>query len=195
MTRLALLRHAPTDWNAARRLQGRADIAISEASREMLLRRTLPPQVAGFRSLASPLRRCVVTAWLLDLDPQLDPRLAEMDWGEFEGRTLPELRDRLGPDLADNEARGLDFRPPGGESPRDVQARVMPLLGEIAAAGMPTLAVTHRGIIRAIYACATGWDMTGDSSDKLDFYAMHIFTLAPDGAPRIETLNLSLVDK
>ena len=56
----------------------------------------------------------------------------------------------------------------------------------------PTLAVTHRGVIRAIYALASGWDMTGDAPHELDLYAMQLFTLRDDGEPRIERLNLPL---
>src|SRR3546814_10532072 len=58
--------------------------------------------------------------------------LVETDWGAWEGRTLAELRADLGAGMAANEARGLDFRPPGGESPRDVQDRMRPLLAELA---------------------------------------------------------------
>ena len=47
--------------------------------------------------------------------------------------------------MADNEARGLDFRPPGGESPRDVQMRLAPLLAEIEAR---TVLVTHKGVLQ-----------------------------------------------
>ena len=51
---------------------------------------------------------------------------------------LADLRAELGPAMAENEARGLDFRPPGGESPREVQARLKPFLADLAA---PTVAV------------------------------------------------------
>ena len=92
-----------------------------------------------------------------------------------------------------NERSGLDFKPPGGESPRDVQIRVAPLLARLAGEGRPTLAVTHRGVIRAIYAAAAGWDMTGDPPHRLDLYdTLQIFTLAPDGSPSIERLNVPL---
>jgi probable phosphoglycerate mutase len=121
-----------------------------------------------------------------------EQRLVEMDWGEYQGYTLRELRAARGIDLAANEARGLDFRPPDGESPRDVQARVAPLLAEIAAAGKPTLAVTHRGVIRAIYARAVGWDMTGEAPQEFDLYALHLFTLERDGTPRLDQLKLPL---
>jgi probable phosphoglycerate mutase len=192
VTTLALLRHAPTEWNAARRLQGRADIPISPASRSELQRRRLPPLVAGFHVLSSPLTRCLETASLLRLIPEVEPRLTEMDWGAYEGHTLAELQRTFGFDLLANEARGLDFRPPDGESPRDVQNRIDPLLAELAAAGRPTLAVTHRGVIRAVYARAVGWDMKSDPPHELDLYALHVFRLAPGGAPSLEQMNLPL---
>jgi probable phosphoglycerate mutase len=192
VTTLALLRHAPTEWNAARRLQGRADMPISETSRSELQRRRLPQLVAGFRALSSPLTRCLETASLLRLIPEVDSRLVEMDWGAYEGHTLAELQQTFGFDLLANEARGLDFRPPDGESPRDVQTRVDPLLAELAAAGRPTLAVTHRGVIRAVYARAVGWDMKNDPPHELDLYALHIFRLARDGAPTLDQMNLPL---
>ena len=95
------------------------------------------------------------TARLLGLDPKPEPRLIEMAWGEWEGQ---EPRRRCAPSsataMAENEARGLDFRPPGGESPRDVQARLRPLLAELE---RPTIFVTHKGVLRALYALATGW--------------------------------------
>jgi probable phosphoglycerate mutase len=192
VTALALIRHAPTAWNRGGRLQGRSDVPLLDESRTDLARRKIPDAYAAFRTVSSPLRRCLDTAALLRLVVSRDDRLVEMDWGEFQGYTLKELRTARGIDLAANEARGLDFRPPGGESPRDVQARVAPLLAEIAASEKPTLAVTHRGVIRAIYARAVGWDMTGEPPQDLDLYALHLFTLARDGTPRLEQLNLPL---
>jgi probable phosphoglycerate mutase len=192
MTLLALIRHAPTAWNRAGRMQGRHDVPLLAESRSDLGRRRIPSAFTGFYALSSPLRRCLDTAAMLRLAVSPEPRLIEMDWGQFQGRTLAELRRLHGDELAVNEARGLDFRPPGGESPRDVQARVAPLLHEIAVAERPTIAVTHRGVIRAIYAQATGWDMTGDSPIGLAPYALHLFALDKGGVPRVEKLNLPL---
>ena len=192
MTTLVLLRHAPTDWNAAKRLQGRADMAISETSGAELRRRRLPAAAAGLPALSSPLRRCLETAALLGVRPAIEARLIEMDWGAYEGHTLADLQQTFGFDFAANEARGLDFRPPDGESPRDVQVRIDPLLAEIAAAGRATLAVTHRGVIRAVYARAVGWDMKSTPPHELDLYAVNIFELGPDGAPAIGELNVPL---
>lgn len=92
--------------------------------------------------------------------------------------------------MRENEARGVDFTPPGGESPRLVISRVKSWLCEVAREGVPTLAVTHRGVIRAILAAACGWDMRGKPPAKLDWKAVHLFSLAADGRPSIEQLNL-----
>jgi broad specificity phosphatase PhoE len=173
-------------------MQGCEDVPILDESRADLMRRSVPEPYASFRAVASPLHRCLETAALLRLVVTPEPRLIEMHWGDYQGRTLAELRAQYGFDLAENEARGVDFKPPGGESPREVQARVAPLLAEIAAAGRPTIAVTHRGVIRAIYARAIGWTMTGEAPQELELYALHVFRLAPDGAPSLERLNVPL---
>ncbi|MFM7347498.1 MAG: histidine phosphatase family protein [Tagaea sp.] len=192
MTHVAFMRHGPTAWNGAKRLQGRADIELTPRTREFLKAWRIPHEFDGWRVLCSPLKRCRETAELLGLPAEIDPRLVEMSWGDFEGRTMEELRAERGAELAENEARGLDFQPPNGESPRMVQTRLRPLLADIAKDGRATLCVTHRGVFRAVYALARGWDMTSDPPDKLDLYAMHVFRLATDGAPRIVDLNLAL---
>jgi len=144
------------------------------------------------RVVTSPLARCVETAALLGFaDAAREPRLVEMDWGEWEGRSLQELRAQLGEAMRENEARGLDFMPPGGETPRMVGARVQSWLREIARDGVPTLAVTHRGVIRAILAQASGWDMRAKPPFKLDWGAAHLFALDGGGKPSVLALNVT----
>ena len=191
MVSLALLRHAETAWSAEGRIQGCRDVPLSEAGRTALAAFALPAACRGMRVVTSPLVRCVETACLLGAREALcDPRLVEMHWGEWEGRVLAELRTEFGSAMLENEARGWDFRPTGGESPREVWGRIRPWLAEIAAAGEPTLAITHRGVIRAVLATATGWDMRGAPPAKLDWRAVHLFNLAPDGTPSLQALNV-----
>lgn len=193
--RFAVVRHAPTDWNAAGRVQGHTDIPLSDTGRENAAKWKLPAEVTQFRAIASPLARTMETArLLLGRAPAPDARLVEMDWAGWEGRGLPDLRAELGDLMAAWEAKGLDFKAPGGESPREVQARLTPLLLEIARSETPTLAVTHKGVIRALYALATGWDMTGRPPEKLSDESLHLFSLASDGAPSVERLNIPLTD-
>ncbi|MGQ0676045.1 MAG: histidine phosphatase family protein [Rhodospirillales bacterium] len=193
MTALLLLRHGPTHWNAAKRVQGRGDLPLSEAGRREVMGWRVPAEFAGFAWITSPLSRAVETARLLGAgDAARDDRLVEMDWGEWEGRHLDDLRRELGDLMRAWEARGLDFCAPGGETPRQVQRRLLPFLAERAAARENAVAVAHKGIIRAVYALATGWDMTGPPRHKLREPSAHLFDLARDGAPSLARLNIAL---
>lgn len=183
MTALALLRHADTAWSVAGRIQGRADVPILPDASP-----SLPERCRGMRVVTSPLRRCVETAALLGLAHEIEPRLVEMDWGEWEGETLAHLRE--GRPMKENETRGFDFRPQGGESPREVLARVKPWLRQVAHDGRATLAVTHRGVIRVVLAEASGWDMCGPPPAQLDWHAVHFFRLDGEGRPSIDCLNV-----
>jgi probable phosphoglycerate mutase len=189
LTLFAVIRHMPTAWNKTGRMQGRSDPPLDpDAAPDW----RLPRELAEFAFLTSPLARAKATAERLGVAAKIEPRLTEMDWGAWEGRTLADLRGEFGPAMADLEMRGLDFRPPRGESPRDVQARVTPLLAEIAARGTPAAAVTHKGVIRAIFALAANWDMLGKAPHRLSWSAAHLFRLDPAGNPTIDRLNLPL---
>jgi broad specificity phosphatase PhoE len=193
VTPLALIRHGATDWSEAGLMQGRADRPLSPRGRAEIAAWRLPAELAGFDWVTSPLGRAAETALLLLGRPAaVEPALVEADWGAWEGCSLAALRADPAAAMADAEKRGLDFRPPGGESPRDVQARLAPWLGRVARAGRPTTAVTHKGVIRAVLGLATGWDFLGKPPHRLDWRAAHLFMLAADGAPRIERLNLAL---
>ena len=160
MTRVLLIRHGPTAWNESGRIQGQLDVALSAGGRAEVRRWGLPAAYAQARVLSSPLARARETALILTgRAPEIDPRLSEMAWGRFEGRRLADLRAKAPDEMAANEARGLDFRPPGGESPREVCARLQALLGELAADPRPVVAVCHKGVLRAALVLATGWDM------------------------------------
>jgi len=193
MTLLAVVRHGPTAWNTAGRVQGRTDVPLSSGGRRKVCRWVLPAEVDGFSWVSSPLVRTAETARILrGADVAFDARLVEMDWAVWEGATLTALRAELGDLLRAWEARGLDFRAPGGESPRDVQARIAPFLAEVAGRAENSVAVTHKGVIRALYALATGWDMTGKPPQKLHDGTIHLFRLAADGTPAPERLNIPL---
>jgi broad specificity phosphatase PhoE len=189
VTQLALIRHLPTAWNEAGLLQGRADPGLAD---DAMAGWRAPRDFDGFHWLSSPLTRCQETARRLGIGAAAEPRLTEMDWGEWEGYALAELRARLGDAMAANESKGLDFRPPGGESPRDVQDRLKPLLADIAASHRNTAAVTHKGVIRAVLALATGWEMLGKPPHRLSWPAAHLFSLDAGGHPAVERLNIAM---
>jgi probable phosphoglycerate mutase len=189
MTVLLVLRHAATDWNEAGLIQGRADRPLSEAGRLCVSRWRLPPEAKEFRCVSSPLLRAMETARLLGLSPEPEPGLIEMDWGEWEGCSLAGLRRDLGAAMAENEAAGLHFRPPGGESPLDVQTRLAPFLRSLTG---PTLAVTHKGVLRALYALASGWTMRDKPETRLKERCTHRFEIEPSGGISVRELNIPL---
>jgi len=192
---LVAIRHAPTDWNKVRRLQGRTDIPLGAEGIAAARRWHPDPAWTGFRVLASPLRRAQETARLVfpDREIALDPRLMEMDFGSWEGKSLGDLRAEPGADAAARERLGLDFSAPGGESPRQVQARLQPLLQEIAAAGRPSVVVTHKAVLRALLSLATGWVMLGKPPVKLLPDCAHLFRLDADGTAAVERMNVPLL--
>lgn len=188
MTVVALLRHAETAWNAEGRIQGQTDVPLSDAGRAAVRATKLPAACRGMRVVTSPLLRCVETAALLGFpNAPREPRLMEMDWGAWQGGLLKDLRESLGQSFRENEDRGLDFRPPGGESPRDVMRRASAWLKEQRE---PTLAITHRGVIRVVLAAATGWDMLGRPPAKLDRAAVQLFEVDGRANIRVKQLNV-----
>lgn len=190
--RIAFLRHGPTAWNEDGRLQGMTDVPLSTEGRALLESWRVPMQ--GWRWFCSPLMRARQTATLIGAPPSLavEPALREMAYGEWEGRTLADLR-QLAPDaMHDAETRGLDMTPPGGESPRQVMERLRPWIAAVAARGEDAVAVTHKGVIRVVLAMATGWDMRSRQPVKLDWHRLHVFAASDDGGLRVDALNTRL---
>ncbi len=194
MTLLFTIRHGVTDWNKEGRIQGQSDIGLSDQARVEIPGWNLPDMALGARWLTSPLIRARDTAALLGHpDAQIDDRLREMHWGDWEGQRLADLRRELGEEMTRNEDQGLDLRPPGGESPREVQARLLPLLAELGQGDQQTTVVSHKGVIRALYALASGWNMLGKPPVKLRDGCCHAFRLSSDGTAASEELNIPLL--
>lgn len=93
--KLYLIRHGETEWNRAHRFQGRIDIPLNEAGRDLArITRERMPQVDYDRVYVSPLGRAIETAHLL-LDGRfpsdqfrIDPRVIEICFGDWEGTDI-----------------------------------------------------------------------------------------------------------
>lgn len=173
MIPLAILRHAPTEWNEQGRMQGRADPPLSAAGRARLARWRCPSDWVEWNWRVSPLLRTRQTAEALH-PARPDPALVEQDWGDWEGLTLAQI------EALPQPGTGLDLLPPGGESPRMVQARLAPWL---MALDRPTVAVSHKGVIRALIGLATGWDFMGKPPIRLALGTAELFEVN-SGMPR-----------
>ena len=194
-TKILFIRHGLTSWNAAGRIQGHTDVPLSDEGRTQVGKQRIPQDYIDARWVSSPLGRAVQTAGLMGCsNPEIEPSLIEMNWGDWEGLTLVQLRDQLGDEMRDNENLGLDFRPTGGESPRLVQQRLNQWLLKVAAAPYYYVAVTHKGVIRATLALATDWDMTRPPPMQLDWTCGHVFSLSGDGKISLCQANVPLVE-
>jgi len=159
MIRLGLMRHGHTAWNRAGQIQGRTDEPLDLEAREQLSHLRLPEAWREADVVASPLSRATETAQLVTgRVPHTDPALIEMDWGAWEGAKGVELRSDPSSGFKDIENWGWDYRPPQGETPAELRARLVPW---VAGLQRDTVAVCHIGIMRVILACATGWNFDG----------------------------------
>ncbi|MEA2800385.1 MAG: hypothetical protein QOE49_480 [Rhodospirillaceae bacterium] len=190
----AILRHAPTAWNEQRRLQGLTDTTLSPAGEAEARRWRLPPPADGWPRISSPLQRARRTAELLQPSAAVtvDSGLREMSFGVWEGHTIAELRLKVGEAFIAAEHKGLDFQPPGGESPRATMMRIGRWAAGVARSGQPVAAVSHKAVLRALLALATGWDMIGRPPHKLDWRCVHFFTAHTDGSVAVDRLDVPL---
>lgn len=187
------LRHSTTQWNIDKRLQGRTDIPLAPQGIKHLQQHNIPASFTDMRWFCSPLQRARQTAELLNLNAASEMALIEMNWGQWEGHTLAELNQQTPEILAREEARGMDLTPPEGETPRQVLQRVSDWaeLLSLQDSEQRFGCICHKGIIRAVYAAASGWNMLGKPPHKLDFNALQSFRFNENGWQILE-LNISL---
>jgi broad specificity phosphatase PhoE len=158
MTRVILVRHGQTEWNRVERFRGQADVPLNQTGLAQAeatgLRVASEWQPAGVYS--SPLSRAVKTAEAIarhfTLPVLLHPGLADIDYGEWQGLTPEEARQRW-PEAIDawyNAPQAA--RIPGGESLDDLRARAMAAVNELVARhdGQTIVLVGHTVINRVI---------------------------------------------
>jgi probable phosphoglycerate mutase len=162
---LYFIRHGETDFNVAQRLQGRSETRLNARGRAQaseiagVLRDLFERdrhQPSDYAYVSSALLRARETMQLmraeLGLDPSayaIDDRLAEISYGEWEGFTLKEIKARDPDVLQRRERDKWDFRPPGGESYREVAKRVAAWYVTVT---RDTVMAAHGGVARALMA-------------------------------------------
>lgn len=188
MTRMLVIRHGQSEWNAAGRWQGRADPPLTDEGRRQA--KVAAGALGAFDAVvASPLLRAAETATIvaehLGIGPVLtDTDLMERDAGEWQGLTRPQIQDGW-PGFLDD---GL--RPPSYEPGDAMLARVLAALGRISErmGDGEVLVVSHGGVVYALEeACGEPWrrlpnlgarwfELSGD-----DLTAGPRIDLVPDG--------------
>ncbi|MHC9293351.1 acid phosphatase [Mycobacterium sp. LTG2003] len=119
--RLMLLRHGETEWSASGRHTGRTDLDLTDTGRyqaKLAAEALAELQLHDPLVISSPRHRALVTAELAGLTvDEVDPLLAEWDYGDYEGLTTPQIRE--------TEPDWLVWTHgcPGGESVAEVSER------------------------------------------------------------------------
>jgi probable phosphoglycerate mutase len=146
---IVLVRHGETEWSVSGQHTSRTDLPLTEPGRARAA--ALAPALSGREwalVLCSPLRRARETCELAGLGEQavIDEDLREWDYGEYEGLTTPEIRER-NPDW-------VLWRDgcPGGEKPFQVGERADQALARLRSADGDAIAFAHGHILRVVGA-------------------------------------------
>ncbi len=194
-TRVVLCRHGETDPSALGRFCGELDAGLSP--RGAAEADALAAALVGELPVAlftSPARRARETAERigsrLGLEPIVEPRLREIDFGELDGLPFEEVEARW-PELYGEWLRAptrVQF--PGGECYRDLRRRAVDALADVTALhpGRTAVIVTHAGVIRALIA--TWLSLPDEAVFRIDQrYASVNVVDWPDGTPVLRLLN------
>jgi probable phosphoglycerate mutase len=146
---IVLARHGETEWSRDLRHTGRTDIPLTDVGREQAA--ALRARLEGHdfaRVLVSPLGRAVETCRIAGLGDRAEPRpeLVEVDYGEAEGLTTEQLRER------EPGWTVWTHGTSGGESLADVGRRLAPLVEGLAGDDGDVAIFAHGHVLRILAA-------------------------------------------
>jgi broad specificity phosphatase PhoE len=195
-----LIRHGQTEFNRLGRFQGQCDSPLTDlgrdqASRVGALLAGLIGDPVGWRLSCSPLGRAADTARIIQAQaalaaPVLDPRLAEIGMGSWDGLTEEEIA-MVSPQVCVPSRYDLFFASPDGEDYADIAGRLRSWLDEALADGRPHVAVSHGVAGRVLRGVYLGLDRDGQS--KLPVPQDAVFRLAGGAIERIDAAPAALV--
>jgi probable phosphoglycerate mutase len=187
-TRLILLRHGETPWNADTRIQGHTDIPLNDTGLWQAQRlgtaladQPLDAIYSSDLQRAWATARAVAAAHGLQVIPE--PGLRERGFGALEGLTWADIETEHPEHATHWRTRVPDWAPPGGgESLLTLQARVLGVLNRVAAAhlGQHIALVAHGGVLDVLYRTAVGIDLQAPRSWLLKNAAINRVLWTPD---------------
>ena len=188
---ISFVRHGETPHNREGRLQGRVDLELSERGCEQAAR--VASRFAGHpitNVYSSPLRRARQTAAAIadvcGCEVEVDDRLIELDYGEWDGRPLSEMREMRSTGWLTDP----DFAPPGGESLVAVTARVESFCRDRLGAGDGrAVAVSHVSPIKAAVTWALGVGELATLRMQLGLASITTVGARADGSAYLVTFN------
>jgi broad specificity phosphatase PhoE len=167
MTRLCFVRHGQTDWNLEGRWQGHADVHLNSTGLTQAAQARDALAGQHFDAIySSDLQRASVTASVIAqkqfLPVVMDPRLRELNMGEWEGKLVSDIPNLYPDAWSERLENPLGARPPGGESVLDLSQRIIPAVTAICAKHQPDdrLMIVSHGLSLAVLICyVNGWPL------------------------------------
>jgi probable phosphoglycerate mutase len=187
-TRLCVVRHGETAWNAEHRVQGQLDVPLNaiglaqaQAASRVLSQEKFDAiyssDLSRARQTAQP------TATLLSMEVAVDPALRERHYGIFERLTYAEVKTRYPEDYARFEARDPEYAFRTGESLKDFSARSIAVIAKIAKEheGKSILVFTHGGVLDKLYRFVTGLPLSAEREFGIPNAGLNRIELTPTG--------------
>jgi alpha-ribazole phosphatase len=182
MTQIILARHGETEWNVSEVFRGRIDIELNETGRrqaELLAEYLSDLKIDAVYS--SPLRRALKTAEIIAsyhrLEAEIAPGLIDFDYGQWQGLTHQEVRDRYKELYSAWISHPQRLKMPAGESLDEVRKRVMTVVERVIARDKGRVVlVSHRVVIKVLICALLGLDNSHFWNIRQDTGGISIFT-------------------
>lgn len=188
MNKIILVRHGQTEWNRVERFRGQADVPLNEtgvAQAEATGQR-VAAEWQPVAVYASPLSRAVRTAEAiasrLGLPVQPHPDLIDINYGQWQGLTPDEVRQRWPEELDAWHNTPRRARIPGGETLDELRDRAMAAVRALAARheGQTIALVAHTVVNRVILLAVLGLDNDRFWRLRQDTCAVNVFEVDGD---------------
>ena len=196
-----LLRHGETEYNLEKRVQGHGNSPLTPRGRHNVASWCdLLEQGNWEHILASDLDRVGETVAIINhrlrLPVTVDARLREQHWGDWEGLLVNTVHTEHAEELAIQAPRGWDFRPPNGESRREVQERALTALAAFRASHPAdrVLVVCHLGVIKCLLYGAAGCSFLAEENIRVEKRCLHYLHYEADGY-RLGEINVLLPER
>ena len=185
-TRLCLVRHGETAWNAEGRVQGQLDVPLSEVGHAQA--RAVAAALAGERfdaiyssDLTRVRQTAAPTAERLGAPVALDAALRERHYGMFERHTYVEVRERYPAEYARFRDKDPDFDFGSGESLKAFAARALACVAALVErhAGRSILVFTHGGVLEMVYRRAAGMTLSSPRDFEIPNAALNRVEATP----------------
>jgi alpha-ribazole phosphatase len=196
MTRVYLVRHGQTTWNAERRYQGRRDAPLTELGRAQMRRLAAALASEPVQAVyTSPLGRCRWGAERIaaqhGLDPIVEPDLAELDHGILDGLRVDEMEEHVGLLVRRWWEDPAGVQLPGGETLEQARARAYRAFCRIVGShpDQTVVVVAHGGVNKLILLTLLEAPLSSYFRIQQHNGAVNLVEVPREGKPRIVAMN------